>query len=469
MTKPKITSIFMLAMINVAAMCNIANLPLTATYGFSSLFYYLLGAILFFIPLALVSAELATGWPQTGGVYIWVREALGEKYGFLAIWLQWVENVIWYPTILSFMAITIAYIFNPDLVQNKAYIITTTLVIFWGVTFLNFFGIKISGWISTLCVVGGTIFPMLLFIGLGSFWLFLGHPSQIEFSWKTFVPPMNEFKYYSLFAGLLFAFSGLEMSAVHAREVEHPQKNYPKAILLSTIMIFFLISFSALSMAVVLPVSKIAFGTGPIAALSSFLSVFNLNWALPIIACCIAFGSFGMVSTWIIGPSKGIYATAHNGELPPFLQKTNKRSVPVVILICQALIVTVLSFAFFLMPTISSSYALLLFLTAQLYLVMYVLMFLSAIILRYKYKDVPRAFKVPFGNIGMWIVASSGILISIFALITGFIPPSDLKQDHEKMTYVIFLLVGVLVFCAIPIIIHKCRKPSWHLSEKKEL
>ncbi|MCB1118146.1 MAG: amino acid permease, partial [Chlamydiia bacterium] len=87
--------VFALAMINVAAICSIKNWPLTAEYGFSSLFFFLVSALAFFIPVSLVAAELATGWPERGGVFVWVKEALGHKMGFLAVWLQWAENAIW--------------------------------------------------------------------------------------------------------------------------------------------------------------------------------------------------------------------------------------------------------------------------------------------------------------------------------------------------------------------------------------
>src|SRR5689334_287379 len=94
-----------IALINVAALCNIKNFPLLAEYGLSTVFFLALSAILFFIPVSLVSAELASGWPEQG-IYTWVKAALGHRMGFLAIWLQWIESVIWYPTILSFIAST---------------------------------------------------------------------------------------------------------------------------------------------------------------------------------------------------------------------------------------------------------------------------------------------------------------------------------------------------------------------------
>src|SRR5262245_25822142 len=109
----KILGVFSLVMINVIAVDSLRSLPFSATYGFSLIFYYLLAAICFFFPVALVAAELATGWPNKGGIYVWVREAFGERWGFLVIWLQWIYNVVWYPTILAFIAGTIAYLFDP--------------------------------------------------------------------------------------------------------------------------------------------------------------------------------------------------------------------------------------------------------------------------------------------------------------------------------------------------------------------
>src|SRR5690348_3007813 len=96
--------VFALVMINVIAVDNLRSLTVGAEYGFALVFFYLLAAILFFIPTILVTAELATGWPNTGGVYVWVREAFGPRLGFLTIWMQWIYNVVWYPTVFTFMA-----------------------------------------------------------------------------------------------------------------------------------------------------------------------------------------------------------------------------------------------------------------------------------------------------------------------------------------------------------------------------
>ncbi|NGX28140.1 MAG: Glutamate/gamma-aminobutyrate antiporter [Candidatus Anoxychlamydiales bacterium] len=465
-TKRRTINVFMLAMINVAALVNIANISVSAKYGFTSIFFIIVASIVFFIPIAMISAELATGWPERGGVYIWVKEALGDNFGFLAIWLQWIENVIWYPTALSFAAVSFAYIFNPALAQNKIYIMSTIIIVFWLSTLVNFFGMTISGWISTLCAIFGTILPGILIIVLGGLWLFLGNPSNITFSTKTFFPDFTSLSQFALLSGVLMSLSGLEMSAVHAREVKNPSKNYPISILISAIIIISILSFGSLAIATIIPSSSIELPAGAIEAISSVFKVYNFPKLTSVVAFFITLGALGMISTWTIGPIKGIYATAEHGDLPIILQKLNKHQAPVNLLVLQAIIVTILAFVFLLTPTITSSYWILLNLTAHLYQIMYVLMFISAIVLRYKKPKVERAYKIPFKNVGMWIVGSVGIIGTTAAIIIGYFPPTQIT-GFNPVFYEIFLIGGTILFCIIPFIIRYFRKPEWHLEHKK--
>ena len=102
MVKKAGMGVFTLAMLNVAAVLSIRNLPSQAEYGWSIIFYITAASICFFLPSALVSAELASAWPEDGGVYQWVKEAFGPKWGFVAIAMQWVENLPWFPAVLTF-------------------------------------------------------------------------------------------------------------------------------------------------------------------------------------------------------------------------------------------------------------------------------------------------------------------------------------------------------------------------------
>jgi glutamate:GABA antiporter len=153
-------------------------------------------------------------------------------------------------------------------------------------------------------------------------------------------------------------------------------------------------------------------------------------------------------------------ATAQHGDFPPLLQKTNKNAMPVSILILQATIVSILSLVFLYMPSVSASYWVLIAMAAQLYMIMYVLLFISAIRLRYLKPNVERAYRVPGGTIGIWIVSCLGIGASLFATIISFLPPSQL-QTGNIFEYEAILIGGTAIFCIIPLIIYRLRKPEW--------
>lgn len=459
MFQKKVLTAGMIALINVCAISNIKNFPLLAEYGLSIIIFLALSAIFFFIPVALVSAELASGWPERG-IYTWVKVALGPRLGFLAIWLEWIENVIWYPTILSFIASTFAYIINPDLANNKEFVLAAILITFWSITFINFLGMRVSGWISSITALFGTIIPIILIILMGVIWIFAGHPVQIDFSLKALIPDFTSINQLVLLSGVLLGLAGMEMSAVHAKEVRNPQRDYPRGIFLSAILILVFAVLGALAIAVIIPSSEIQLASGGMEAFRYLFEAFKMPWAVPIVAAITTFGALGMMSTWIVGPSRGLYATAEHGDLPPIFHKANRQGMPVHILIAQALIVSILSLVFLFMPSVNSSYWALVALSSLLYMLMYILMFISALVLRYKHPEVSRIYKVPYGNLGIWITSILGILGSGFGVIISFFPPSQIDTGSVIILEV-FLIGATFIFCLAPFLIFAARKPHW--------
>jgi len=454
-------SVFMLAMMNVAIIMNLRGLPMMAKEGLAMIFFLLFTTIVFLLPTSLVSAELATGWPVGGGVYRWVKEAFGGRMGFVAIWIQWIQNVIWYPTILAFAAGALSYLFlDPALAGNKLFNLIVILSAYWGATLMNFRGMKTSGWLTTAGVLGGTIFPGLLIIGLGIAWWLKGNTLQFTLTSHSILPDFSNFDNISFLAGVILLFAGMEVSAVHALDVKNPKRDYPIAIFLAAAIIVAIFTLSSLSIASVIPVEKISLTSGIMQGFKDLLHPFNLDFLLPVIGFLVAFGAIGAVTAWIIGPSKGLLATAQDGDLPPFLAKTNENGVPTRILTVQACIVTVLALVYLLMPNVSSAFFLLTALTAILYLIMYIMLFITAIRLRYTQPDVPRAYEIPGGNLGMWIVSGIGILGAIFAIVVGFFPPSQLKVGSPTF-YVMFITVGIIIFIGAPILINLFRRPEW--------
>ncbi len=459
MTSKKALSVGMIALINVAAVCNIKNFPLLAEYGLSVIFFLILSSLFFFLPVSLVSAELASAWPDRG-VYSWVKEAFGPKWGFLAIWLQWIENVIWYPTILSFIAATFAYMISPSLAMNKIYVLSAVLITFWSMTFINFLGMHVSGWISSLSAMLGTIIPIALIILLGGWWIFSGHPSQIVFSMNNLIPDLGSINQLVLLSGILLGLAGMEMSAVHAKDVENPRKNYPRAIALSAILILLFSSFGALAIGSIVPKEQIQLASGGMEAFRFLFKALHVEWATGLVAAVTTFGALGMMSTWIVGPSRGLLATAQDGDLPPFFHKQNRKEMPTNILLTQAIIVTVLSLVFLFMPSVNSSYWILVALASILYMAMYILMFTAALRLRYTKPHVQRSYQVPGGNKGLWFVCLLGIFGSLFGFFIGFFPPSQLDTG-SLISFESFLIGGALLFCSLPFLIYRLRKPHW--------
>ncbi len=448
-------------MINIATILSIRNWPITAEYGLSSIFFIALALVFFFIPAALISAELASGWPDKGGIFAWVKEGLGHRWGFLAVWLLWLENVVYYPTILSFIAAAVAYIFMPSLALNPLFMFGMILIIFWALTFANLRGMKTSGWISTVGVIFGVFLPGTIIILLGFAWIFAGNTAQISFSMGELLPKSTHIPDLAFLSGVMLGFCGIEMSAVHVRDVENPQKNYPKAIFLSTFLICSLTILGTIAIAIIIPKEEISLVAGSMDAIRLFLKAFKMEWMLPALAIFVALGGIGTVSTWIAGPCRGLLAAGENGDFPPFLQKTNRHNMPSTLLLLQGVIVTILASVFIFMPNVQSSFWMLTVLASMLYSIMYVLLFISGIVLRYKHPRTIRKYRVPGGKVwGMWLVGILGFIGMAFVIMIGFFPPAEVKVS-SVFWFDMFLLIGAVVSCGFPLLLFEHRSKSW--------
>lgn len=446
-------SVFSLVMINVIAVDSLRSLTAGAEYGFGLVFFYILAALLFFIPSILITAELATGWPSTGGVYIWVREAFGAKVGFLTIWLQWIYNVVWYPTIFAFIAGIIAYLIQPNLVNNKFFMLSTILLSFWGATLLNFLGIRISSWFSIVGAIIGTILPMLFIACLGISWIYFAKPTPIHFTFHEFFPNLSSLNNLAFLTNILFGLMGMEMSAVHAGDVRDPKRDYPRALAYSTLIIIGTLIFASLAIAIVVPVDKLNLVSGLIDAFGIFFNTYHMAWFIPIIAICIIMGSLSGATAWIVGPSRGMLIASKDNNVPAIFKKINKKHMPVGILFIQGIIVTLLCTVFLIMPTVNSSYWVLSNLTAELALLFYILMFAAAIRLRYKHPTLKRAFTIPGGLLGIWLVGGTGIVTCIGAIILGLLPPSQVAIN-KVVLYETIIIAGVIVCCLVPFLLN---------------
>lgn len=450
-----------LAMINVAAVMSLRGVAMMAETGLTMVFYLLFASFLFLVPVSLVAAELATGWPAEGGVYRWVKEAFGPRWGFVAIWLQWIQNVVWYPTVLAFAASAFAYLLKrPELSESNTYTATFILVVYWSATLITFGGLKVAGKVTAWGVVCGTLIPGGFVILLGVIWCVSGNEIHFLHGDVRFFPDFTQFSNVAFLAGIVLLFAGMEVGAVHVTELKDPRREYPRSVFLAMIIIIVVFSLGSLAVAAVVPAKQISLTAGVMQAFQAELNDYSLSWLLPVFGFLITFGTVGGVMAWISGPSKGLLATARNGEIPPFLAHTNRHGIQTNILLLQGVIVSVLSSLYLVMDNVNNAFFLLSAMTITLYLVVYMLMFLAGIRLRYTQPEVQRAYTIPGGKMGMWIVAGIGLLAVSFAFIVGFFPPAALAFGTPAL-YVGLVIAGLVLCVGAALVIHACKKPQW--------
>lgn len=462
-------STWAMAFMTAAAVISLRGLPMMAAEEMTMFFYIAFATVLFLIPAALVSAELGSAFAgQEGGVYRWVGAAYGKKWGFTAIWLQWIQNVVWYPTVLAFAAAAIAYgIGKPELANNGKFTGIFIIVFYWIATFIAFGGTKTLSKVTSWGFLVGTVLPGLVVIVLGLAWFMMKKPlgfeelTAAETTVATVVngkvmprwmPDLSNPSNLAYLSGIVLLFAGVEVQAVHASEMKNPKKEYPAAIFISAIIVFVLFTFGSLAIAAVVPNSKLQLESGLMQAISIMVDSVNMKWALYVLAFCVAFGSLGSVLSWISGPSKGLLSTAKDGILPESLAKTTKAGAPRNMMLIQGVIVTVLACLYFVMKNVSVAFFLLSALTVAVYIIMYLMMYMAAIKLRRTQPNMERPYKIPGGMVGMVLIAGIGIVAALFALVLAFFPPSQLPVGSPA-SYVAVVAVGTIGFFVIPLII----------------
>ena len=465
-TDGRVLGLFRLAMINIVAIASLRDLPQMATYGVGSIFFYLLAALVFFLPVSLVAAELATAWPERGGVYVWVREAFGKQWAFVAVFLQWFQNLCWFPVVLTFGAASLASAIVPDdsarLAEDQGFIIAVILVAYWAAVGLNLRGLSGSARMSIVGAICGVVLPGFVLIGLAALLVLDGGPSYLVANGSEWVPDLAHFGNLTFAVSVLLAFAGMEMTAAHAREVRDPERTYPLGIFLAAAVILTVFILGALSIAVALAPDQYQLQSGVTEALRTMLGRYGLEEWSRVIALGMAVGVFGSVNAWIVGPSKGMLASAEDGTLPPWLCQTNARGVPSRILGLQGVLVSIICLAFTLQPTVASAYFMISVLTIQMYLLMYLMLFAAALRLRSSHAGKPRPFRVPGGAAGLWVVSGLGILGALVALGVGFFPPAQLTSEGlEAGTFVRFLTIGLVASVAVPLGCFRLRRPGW--------
>ncbi|GAA0103218.1 glutamate:gamma-aminobutyrate antiporter [Paraclostridium bifermentans] len=438
--------------------------PTFATSGFNLVFFLLLGGILWFLPVALCAAEMATvdGW-QEGGIFAWVGNTLGERFGFAAIFFQWFQITVGFVTMIYFILGCFSYIFNWNALNNVPVLkFIAVLVVFWGLTLSQLGGTKNTAKIAKAGFILGIAIPAIILFGVSIAYLLQGNPIDVKIGAKYFVPDFSKVNTLVVFVSFILAYMGVEASASHVNELENSKRNYPLAMIILVIVAIILNTIGGLTVAAVIPQGNLNLSSGVVDTFKVLILHFipNGTWIVKLIALLLALGVMGEVSAWVVGPSRGMYIAAQKGILPKSLTKTNTHDVPVNLVFIQGIVVTIWAAVLTLGGGGDNvSFLTAISLTVVIYLVGYLLFFIGYFKLILKDGDLKRSYQVPGGKIFKLIVAACGFLTSIFALIISFFPPSQLvgKSIHEYLT---ILSVSFVITVLIPFVIYSitCKK-----------
>ncbi len=449
-----------LTLMTTALFLTLRNMPMMAETGLQMVFFNLITVFAFLVPIALVSAELATAWPKNG-VFHWVEEAFGTRWGLVAVWLQWVQSLFGITSILSYVAASLAYAVDPHLAGSRDFIVIVVLAVYWTATAANLRGTRASGLISSVCLGAGVLLPSAVLIGLAGLYLGQGRPLRLDVAatatnWLPLVHPGNSLV---LFLSFIFGVVGIEVSASHAREVRDVRRNYPIAVFSAAVLGFLITLLGGLAVAVVVPKSKLDLVSGSVQALQILLDTWHLAWLVPIAALLVALGAAGQVSTWVIGPVKGLWAAGCAGNLPPVLQEVNPSGVPRNLLVVQALAMSAVALVFLLAPAVDTAFLLLTSAAVILYCAMYLMLFAAAIRLRYSEPDAPRPYRIPGGRSwGLWLVAGMGFTTTLICLAIGLLPPGE---GIAETVYAPAMLAVLVLMIVLPLLLFRWRRPAW--------
>jgi amino acid transporter len=314
-------------MLMVASVGSIAQLSDSATFGWGAVTVYLIPAVMFLIPVGLVSAELATS--NRGGIFVWVRDAYGDRSGFQATWFVFMNSVTLYPALLSFGAAALATALGrPDLASNGLYMGVVVLVVFWIATAIVTRGMEASTGMSNIGLGLGTILPAAALIVFMFGWLIDAKPNQIPWDGISgLTPPVTGLSSIALIVGTFIAFAGREVNTVHIDHLKGKPTNYLKSVLMAAAVVFFMYLLGSLAISVAVPDASLELTSGASQAFTTYADGFGVPILANILSGLLVIGAFAASIAWIAGPSRSMWLVGRAGYLPRGLQKTNKNDV----------------------------------------------------------------------------------------------------------------------------------------------
>jgi amino acid transporter len=442
-----------IVLFNVAAIVGMRWVALAAANGPSSLFLWVLAALVFFIPQGFAVTALATAIPEEGGLYVWTTKAFGQRQGFLAGWLYWASNITYFPTLTLSTVVFALYVFGTrfaNLEQSPVYAAGASLVLLAIALVFNIVGLKTGKWVQN---IGGLSqwLPSLALLIVGLLALFHGG-SATPMSASSLMPNFMALPTILFFANLCFGFAGLELAPTMAGEVVEPRKTFPRAIVISGLSIAAVYLTGTISLMWALPPNQVSIISGVNQAITKAGAQHGMPWLGPPIALLMTLAGLGGIGAWLIATARLLFCGGLDRYLPPIFAKTHpKWKTPWFAMVFQAAFSAIFILAATQGDTVKGAYLKLVNATLIVYFLPYLYMFASAIRLRAEIARQPGAIPVPGGAGGSFFWNGLGFLTTAVAIVLALIPPADSK---DKVGFFVQVFIGSFGFLAAGIVLY---------------
>lgn len=434
---------------NIAAVLGPRWIAAAAHNGTSSISLWILAAVLFFLPTALIIIELSTRYPCEGGLYVWTKEAFGDFHGFVAGWSYWIYTFFYFPGLLTASVAMSVFIGGPKyahLAGNTHYLLWASLGLLAVAVVLNIVGLDIGKWLQNAGGVA-TYVPLLMLVGIAAY-LGLRHGSATQFSLKSSLPHWD-WDTVNFWSNIAFAFTGMELVCAMSEEVRDPRKTFPRAIYASAALIALIYVVGTIALLVLLPADQTDVRSGVFQGISRSSALLGIAWFGVVAALLVTVGNAGGVGATVAGVARVPFVAGIDNYLPSFFGKIHPTwKTPYVSILIQAGISAFILIVSQLGATVMEQYQFLVDMSVILYFIPFLYMYGAVIKLAYRSDraTTPQAVLVPGGKAGVWITGMLGFLITAGSMALAAVPPGGVAS---KFVFVAKLVVSTLIFIGI--------------------
>ncbi len=456
----KIFGVVGLAVFTFSFLANVNTTPQLSTFGLGSIVLFVAAIVLFLGPTAMASGEMGSTWPRTGGIYVWTRLAFGEGAAFMIIWLEFANFVVAWPGIMGTISLQAAYPIDPSLNNNPLYVIPVVILVTWAAAWMALRGLRVAKGFAWYSVVAGTVIPAVILVVFAIMYLAQGHAPATDMSMGSLVPKIDMTN-IAFVSGALLMFSGIEISAIHAGDVENPGRTIPRSNLIAVILCFLLFAPLTLALAVLIPAKNMNIVAGLVEAGQKVFDGFGVGWLTIVLMILLVTGIAASLIQILGGPSRGLLVAGKvGGNLPPFLQKENRNRMPVAIILAQAVISSILALGYGVLGSVQNAWFIFSIIQTNMTLILYAIMFAAVVKLRYSKASTPRPYRIPGRWLGLYLVVGVGMLVCLGGVLISLFPTVE-AAGMSSWVYIAVVVLGTGVFLAMPFVFWIFRKPGW--------